>query len=74
MLTIGGQRMPLARWPNQDAPNTQMKVNNHMKRLGLDRSDFVGFIALSRVIDKGIGKMSYPKNTVKVNGVNCRSL
>jgi hypothetical protein len=61
MLTIGGKRMPLSRWPNHDEPNTQMKVTDTMLRLGLDRSDFVGYANLSRVVDKGIGRKKLPQ-------------
>lgn len=61
MLTIGGKRMSLARWPNVDAPNTHLKVTKRMQGLNLGLDDFIGFTSYSRVIDKGIGKKTLSK-------------
>ena len=65
MLTIGGKRMSLARWPNVDAPNTHLKVTKRMQGLELGLDDFTGFTSFSRVIDKGIGKKSLPQKNRK---------
>lgn len=65
MLTIGGQRMSLARWPNSDAPNTSLKVTKRLEGLDLDRDDFRGFASYSKVIDKGVGKKNLSKKALK---------
>ncbi|WP_068545171.1 right-handed parallel beta-helix repeat-containing protein [Thalassotalea crassostreae] len=65
MLTIGGHRMSLARWPNHNAPNTTLKVTKRMQGLDLDRDDFRGFASYNKVIDKGIGKRALSKKAIK---------
>ncbi len=65
MLTIGGKRMSLARWPNNDSPYTIMSITKRMQGLDLNRDDFRGFTSYSRVIDKGIGKQTLSKRARK---------
>ncbi|WOH35704.1 right-handed parallel beta-helix repeat-containing protein [Thalassotalea fonticola] len=70
MITIGGERMSLARWPNADALNPYFKVNQRIEKIGLTHEDFRGFTSFTKVIDKGLGKHKLAKNQRKYGWEN----